>query len=342
MRGNMRGQGKMPSGEKTGTGARDCLTAPPAHSRASRREVLLGGFCLCCLPGGALRASETGPFAMEEAAEGIYVRRGLDEDASKTNNNAIANIGFIIGRDCVLVTDPGGSRADGERLRASIAEVTSLPVKYVVMSHVHPDHIFGASAFLKDDPVFAGHVRLAETLQQRGAYYREKLSALLGPEQTGTIVMPSMEIHGHAEIDLGGRIIEVTAHAPAHTVCDVSLFDKKTGTLLPADLLFVQRVPSLDGSLPGWLKALEELKQSNAPRAVPGHGPAVVNWPSASVPLTRYLTALERDTRQAISEGAGIEAAIKTIAASERGEWKLFDDYNPRNAAEAYKELEWD
>ena len=79
-------------------------------------------------------------------------------------------------------------------------------------------------------------------------------SALFGPEQTGTVVLPGMEIRDRAEIDLGSRIIEVTAHAPAHTVCDVSLFDKKTSTLLPADLLFVQRMPSLDGSLRAGLR----------------------------------------------------------------------------------------
>jgi quinoprotein relay system zinc metallohydrolase 2 len=307
----------------------------------TRRGILLGGLCLCCLP-GTLRANESGPFAMAEIAEGIHIRRGLDEDASQANENAIANTGFILGRDSVLVTDPGGSLADGERLRATIAQTTSLPVKYVVMSHVHPDHIFGASAFLKDDPVFVGHARLAEALRQRGAYYHDKLSDLFGPERTGTVVLPGVEIRNQAEIDLGGRIIAVSAHAPAHTVCDLSLFDKNTGTLLPADLLFVGRVPSLDGSLRGWLKTLEELKKLGAPRAVPGHGPVAVDWPSACAPIARYLTALERDTRRAITEGTGIGAAVNTIAASERGEWKLFDDYNGRNAAEAYKELEWE
>jgi quinoprotein relay system zinc metallohydrolase 2 len=318
---------------------------PPAASAVTghptRREILLGGFCLCCLP-GALRASETGPFVMEEIAKGVHVRRGLDEDATQANENAIANAGFILGRDAVLVTDPGGSFTDGERLRAAIAQITSLPVKYVVMSHVHPDHIFGASAFLKDSPVFIGHARLTEALQQRGVYYRDKLTALIGPEQTETVVLPNMEIRQKTEIDLGGRIVELTAHAPAHTDCDVSLFDKNTGTLFPADLLFVQRMPSLDGSLRGWLKTLDELKNDAAARAVPGHGPVAVEWPSASAAITRYLTTLERDTRHAIAEGNDIEATIKIAAASERTEWKLFDDYNTRNATEAYKELEWE
>jgi quinoprotein relay system zinc metallohydrolase 2 len=314
----------------------------PNKSRPpTRRDIVSGGFCLCCLP-SAIQASETAPLATEEIASGIRIRRGFDEDATLANENAIANTGFIVGREAVLVTDPGGSLTDGERLRVSIAQTTKLPIKYVVMSHVHPDHIFGASAFLKDDPVFLGHARLKEALLQRGAYYREKLSAIFGPERTGTVVSPGMEIRDRVEIDLGDRIIEVSAHAPSHTVCDLSLFDKNTGTLLPADLLFVGRMPSLDGSLRGWIKTLDALKNHAAARAVPGHGPVVVDWPVASAGITRYLTTLERDTKQAIADGIAIDAAIKTVAVSERSEWKLFDDYNGRNVGEAYKELEWE
>lgn len=342
----MRGLGETGTTAVEGLAATRAPASPVAvdeRGHTTRREVLLGGFCLCCLAGAARRAfADSGPFAMEEIAEGIHIRRGLDEDATQANADAIANAGFIVGRDAVLVTDPGGSLADGERLRATIAQTTGLPIKYVVMSHVHPDHVFGASAFLKDDPVFVGHARLAEALQQRGPYYRDILSNLLGPERAGTIVLPRMEVSGRAEIDLGDRIIEATAHAPAHTVCDLSLLDQKTGTLLPADLLFVQRMPSLDGSLRGWLKTLEGLKKLGAPRAIPGHGPVAMDWPSASAAIERYLTTLERETRQAIAGGIGIDDAIKTVAASERGEWKLFADYNGRNVGEAYKELEWE
>jgi hypothetical protein len=112
---------------RTGTPAVENLASPswaPVASamrvRPTRRKVLLGGFCLCCLH-GTLRASEAGPFAMEEIAAGIHIRRGFDERATQANENAIANTGFILGRDAVLVTDPGGSRTDGERLRATIA-----------------------------------------------------------------------------------------------------------------------------------------------------------------------------------------------------------------------------
>ncbi|SFK30109.1 quinoprotein relay system zinc metallohydrolase 2 [Methylocapsa palsarum] len=327
----------MSDGAQFRTPASDARQISP-----TRRSFVLGGFCLCCLPGagpGAFAAE--GPWPTEEIAEGIHVRRGVDEDATKANADAIANIGFIIGRDGVLVTDPGGSLTDGERLRSAIRAKTSLPIRYVVMSHIHPDHIFGASAFSGDDPVFIGHYRLAEALQQRGAYYRGVLAEILGEDRVGSIVAPKMEARGKSEIDLGDRVIEISAHSPAHTSTDLSLLDRKTGTLFPADLLFVGRAPSLDGSLQGWRDVLADLKQTGVPRAVPGHGPASVAWPQGAAALDGYLAVLQRETEAAVEKNIGIDAAAKSVAQSERAAWKLFDDYNGRNVIEAYKEIEW-
>src|SRR5262245_1472091 len=84
---------------------------------ASRREMLLGGLCACCLPrvGQAAQA-----FALEEVGPGTFIRRGPHEEATPENADGIANIGFIVGRNGVLVTESGGSLADGQWLRAEI------------------------------------------------------------------------------------------------------------------------------------------------------------------------------------------------------------------------------
>jgi quinoprotein relay system zinc metallohydrolase 2 len=308
----------------------------------TRRRLSLGGFCLCCLPGTLRRAlAAPGPFATDEVAEGVHIRRGVDEDANAANDDAIANIGFIIGSKGVLVTDAGGSLADGENLRATIRQKTDAPIRYVVMSHIHPDHIFGAGAFLKDSPVFVGHYRLAEAMRARGKYYQKVLADIIGAERAGPIVQPTLEVKDATDLDLGDRIVSAAAHGPAHTTSDLSLIDRKTGLLLTADLVFVQRMPSLDGSLPGWLNELAALKQIPASRAVPGHGPVAIDWPAGAADIERYLTTLQSDVKKAIAGDVDIEKAEKTAAQSEAGKWTLFNDYNGRNAIAAYKELEW-
>lgn len=300
------------------------------------------GICACSLTGIRTAGAAAEPLNPKEVAPGVYFRRGLDEDATSANDDAIANIGFIVGRKAVAVMDPGGSLADGQRLREAIRRTTPLPIRYVVLSHVHPDHIFGASAFTPDRPEFVGHALLPDSLAQRGEYYRGNLDQILGKGRAGALVAPTLLIRNREQLDLGDRVLELTAHGTAHTHCDLSALDRQTGTLLLSDLLFVERVPSLDGSLKGWLAELARLKTVAARRAVPGHGPTRVEWPSGARDLERYLGILLRETRQAIDKGVDIGQAAKTVALSERDKWKLFDDYNGHNVTRAYKELEWD
>ena len=309
-------------------------------AQISRRRALLDCLAACCVRASAVRAqAPLRPWATDEVAPGIHIRRGVDEDVTAKNDDAIANIGFVIGRDAVAVTDAGGSLYDGRRLRESIRQMTPLPIRYVLMSHVHPDHVFGAGAFGADRPVYVGHAGLPRALSLRWEYYRTRTEAILGKDTVGAVVMPSMLVQDRAQIDLGGRVLELAAHGIAHTDSDLSALDRQTGTLIAADLLFVRRVPSLDGSLKGWLKELAVLKNVAAKRAVPGHGPTSVDWPLGCRDLERYLGILLRETRAAIKQGRDIDTAVKTVGLSERGRWALFEDYNGHNVIQAFKEL---
>lgn len=306
---------------------------------ATRRQALFGGLCLCCLPTPGRAA---GRFAMDEVGPGIFVRRGIDAEATPENGDAIANIGFVVGDASVLVTESGGSLADGAWLRSEIRKRTDKPISHVVLTHVHPDHCFGAAAFAQDKPAFVGHHALRRALDARGDFYRARLVEILGADEAGTVVYPTLEVADAAEVDLGGRPVRFTAHATAHTNCDLSMTDARTGILFPADLLFVGRIPSLDGSLTGWLREAEALASSGAAKAVPGHGPTLVDVRPAFADLTRYLTVLRDETRKAIASDRPIDEAVRTVGGSERANWLLFDAYNGRNVTQAYKELEWE
>jgi len=287
--------------------------------------------------------AENLPLPMTEIAAGIFVHNGVQDEASAANEDGIANIGFIVGADAVAVIDPGGSFAEGAALRAAIRARTDRPIRYVVLTHVHPDHTFGAAAFCGDHPDFVGHARLPGALAQRGDYYLRRLRIALGDGATGSeVVPPTLLVSDRLDLDLGGRHLSLEAHGPAHTDNDLTIFDENTRTIWLADLLFVDRIPAIDGNLVGWLKELDEVSGIPAERAVPGHGPISVPWPAAAEPERRYLEAVARETRAAIKAGIGIADAWRHVANSERGRWLLFDDYHPRNVTAAYKELEWE
>lgn len=288
-------------------------------------------------------AAGAAPLAVVQVAPGVYVHAGVQEDASAANDDAIANIGFIVGGAAVMVVDPGGSAHEGEALREAVQVKTDKPIRYVVLTHVHPDHIFGAAAFAPDHPDFIGHARLPGALAERGDYYRRNLVRSLGDEAAGSeVVAPTLLVSDTLAIDLGGRVVDIHAHGPAHTDNDLTLFDHETRTLWASDLLFVERIPVIDGSLVGWLRELDGLRAMPALRAIPGHGPPVVDWPAGAEAETHYLTAVLAGTRAAIHEGIDIGDAWRHVAQEERGRWLLFDDYHARNVTTAYKELEWE
>src|SRR5690606_3908927 len=99
--------------------------------------------------------------------------------------------------------------------------------------------------------------------------------------------------------------------------------------------LFVDHVPALDGSILGWLEVIARLRLLAADRAVPGHGPASVNWPDSLVPQEQYLKAIVDDVRQMIDEGQTLTQAMNSAAQGEKAGWEMFDDYHARNVASA-------
>ena len=283
------------------------------------------------------------PLRLEEVAEGVHVYAGPHEEASLPNLGAVGNAGVVIGRDSVAVIDTGGSPEFGRRLRAGIAALTDLPVAWVITTHAHPDHFFGHTAFDEDGASFAGHRRLARALATRGPFYLDAFERLVGAAFEGArIVAPSMEVSDEARIDLGDRVLVLNAWRTAHTDNDLTVLDLRTGTLFAGDLVFVDRLPVVDGSLKGWLDVLSELRRVPAARVVPGHGPAAAAWPEALDAQERYLRALLRDVRREVAAGSRIESAIGRVAVEERDRWITFDVSHPRNVTTSFTELEWE
>ncbi|QRE78004.1 quinoprotein relay system zinc metallohydrolase 2 [Methylobacterium aquaticum] len=279
---------------------------------------------------------------MQEVAPGVFVYAAPYALAGRGNDGAIANVGFVIGRDAVAVIDTGGSLRAGERLLAALRQRTALPVRYVINTHVHPDHVLGNAAFAADGTTFVGHRALPEALAARAQDYLRANADLVGPDFAGTrIVPPTLLVSSVLDLDLGGRALHLEAWPTSHTNSDLTVRDEATDTWFLGDLLFVGHVPALDGRLTGWIATLRSLHARPAARVVPGHGPAVVPWPAAAGPIDRYLATLETQVRAMVRDGTPIGEAGRA-AKGEAGEWALFDDFNARNATTAYQELEWE
>jgi quinoprotein relay system zinc metallohydrolase 2 len=282
------------------------------------------------------------PLDVREVASGVFVHFGVNELMTAENQGATANIGFVVGNDAVAVIDTGGSLHEGRRLLAAIRNVTTKPIRYVINTHAHPDHVFGNAAFVDATTVFLGHHNLPRALALRGSYYLEGFRRSMGAMLDGVeLIAPQRVVETNMTLDLGNRALKLRAWATAHSDSDLTVLDETTGMLLAGDLVFLKHVPVIDGSLRGWLAALEPLAAIPAKRVVPGHGP-MADWPTALADERRYLERMAQDVRGMIKSGTPIAQAAATAGLSEKSQWDLFEEYNARNATAAFAELEWE
>ncbi|MFT4564179.1 MAG: quinoprotein relay system zinc metallohydrolase 2 [Gammaproteobacteria bacterium] len=280
-------------------------------------------------------------FSLDEIAEGVFVHHGRHVDITHVERGDSANIGFVVGTQCVAVIDSGGAISTGRALLSVIENQTSVPVCYVINTHVHFDHVLGNAAFSHLNVDFVGHSNAIGAMTASRAYFQEEFSHELTSDNSNVVIAPTVIVDDHLRLELGERTLLLEAHARSHSDTDLTVLDKKTSTLFTGDLVFVDRLPIIDGELRAWVRWLETYRRKPFARIVPGHGPSNTPWPDGGEAIAQYLQTLVTDGRAAIRNGVFLEDAMGSMSYEAAKPW-LVNERHPRNVSRAFRELEWE
>lgn len=286
---------------------------------------------------------------LEPVAAGTWFVQGQSALGSAANQNFISNAGFVVSDTGVLVVDALGSPPLARQLLAKIRDITALPVRYVVVTHCHADHIYGLQVFKEAGATLVGHVGCrdylaSDTAKQRLAASRQDLFPWV--DENTQLTAPEQWLgEGGQEADvllrMGNRSLRVRHAGPSHTVEDLIVFDASTGVLFAGDIVFRGRLPFVgQADSRRWISTLDRMLDLQPRVLVPGHGPLSVD-PAADLKLTRdYLQYLRQTMGEAARNMEPFDEAYARTDWSRFTALPLFGAANRMNAYNTYLLME--
>lgn len=199
----------------------------------------------------------------EEVSPGVFAY--IQPDGTWGINNS----GFIVGTDTAAVIDSCSTEQRTRLLQRSLRETSSLPVSSLLNTHHHRDHTFGN--YLFHPATIVGHRQCRAEVLRQGLGPKEVIPA----DDYGDIELapPNLVFDDTITVFVGDIRIEAYHLGPAHTTNDVVYWLPDRGVLFAGDLIFNGGTPyGAEGSLLGWVPALERLREFDAEVIVPGHG----------------------------------------------------------------------
>jgi glyoxylase-like metal-dependent hydrolase (beta-lactamase superfamily II) len=263
---------------------------------------------------------------------------------SKANRNFISNAGFVVTPAGVVVIDALGSPQLARDLLAAIRKITPQPVKYVIVTHYHADHIYGLQEFKKAGATIIANRLALEYINSQTAVNRLAASRVdLAPwiDENTHVVPADQWLDGPHDLTLGGVRFLIRPAGPAHTPEDEVVFVPSEGVLYAGDVVFRGRVPYVgEADSRHWIVALGELLKLNPKVLVPGHGP-MSTTPREDLELTRdYLSYLRDSMRQAALDMTPFDEAYAKTDWSRFEHMPLFKAANRMNAYNTYLLME--
>jgi cyclase len=307
------------------------------------RNVLLSLLSvLCAMPAAAQAPPSAGaslPFSLKPLGRGIYA--AIDN----AKGEAGANAGFVIGDEAVVVVDSFENASAARALLGEIRMLTKLPIKFVVNTHYHLDHVAGNAVFAKEGAVIVAHRNVPSWIHTENLKFFGKDITTEQKSEVEALAAPDLLYDTSIELRVGPTPIRVE-YFPGHTGGDsvVTVPQDKSAVVFCGDLFWRQTLPNLiDASTLPWIETLSTFAKSSADSPitfVPGHGDTGTSTNVAAFrgylsDLRDWVAAARKDGKS----GASLTDAVLPQMKQKYGTWQLFDYFSKRNIADVEAEL---
>lgn len=242
-------------------------------------------------------------------------------DLYRFQNNSHFSV-FLVTPDGVIATDP--INADAARwLKDEIARRFDRPIRYVVYSHDHADHISGGEVF--DD----GAVIVAHEGARRDIIGEKRPTAV-----------PELTFSDKMTIELGGKTADLLWLGRSHSDNLIVMRFPEERTLFAVDLVSVKRLPYQDLSdayIPDWIDVLRRMEDLDFDILAPGHGPLGTRQDLAE--HRQYFEDLQAAVLAAAREGQTVEQMKQSIKLEKYRGWDQYEAWLPLNIEGMYNQV---
>jgi glyoxylase-like metal-dependent hydrolase (beta-lactamase superfamily II) len=249
----------------------------------------------------------------------------------------VPNIGVIVGERAALVVDTGLGPRNGAIVHDIARSIAGDRRLFLTITHFHPEHGFGAQAF-GDATIVYNRAQHEEFREKANGYlqtFRGLGDAVAQQLEGVAFVDPHVVYDGGADLDLGGKVVQLRTWGRAHSRGDQVVLVPSERVLFTGDLVedrfypIFPFFPPYDVDVDGrhWITVVEELTRLDPKIVVPGHGE--IGDAGLIATTLEYLNVLSSETKRLAAAGSSTEAIIATLEGQFRTRYSDWDISEP-------------
>ena len=287
------------------------------------------------------------------------------------------NVAFLTTEEGVLVVDAKTTPRQGEEVVAKIRQVTDKPIKYLIYTHYHADHTWGAQS-LAAAKVTVSHINTQKNIEKFSLPQIKEYTTKLFPQQIKELeqkveklraeksakleetekeleltkkqletfkklklVFPDLTFKEKAVIYLGSKKVKLLYMGNGHTDGDVLVYFLQDKAIHMGDLFFQNMIPYIDydagSNTENWIKILQKVAEMEVEKVIPGHGE--ITDKSGLLAQAQYLKELRAEVEKFIKQGVSLEETKKNLKLPKYQKMGYYERFLPINVEAVYKEM---